>query len=408
MEQLKNLLFRTSLNKSTLPTTITKIYNILFTIIKKELLKMKITCNTQNLLEAVLNVQHAVSNKSCLTALEGILVKTDQNEITLCGYDLELGITTQIEANVEEEGGIVLGAKIFSDIIRRAPDDKITISTDDKLIATINSGNSKFSIIGIQKEDYPTLPEFDSHSQIKINSNTLKSMIRQTIFAVADTDEKPINTGTLFDIKNGEINLVSVDGYRLAKRTEKIAEQDCNIKFVVPGKTLSEILKLIPDSDDEIKISVGKKHIIFTNEKYCIISRLLEGDFLDYNSAIPTEKTTELLINTKEFIESVERASLVITDRLKSPIRCIFSENEAKISCITALGRANDEFPVTTTGKDLEIGFNNKYLLDALKNSDTDQIKVHVNGPLSPFKILPTDGESFVFLVLPVRLKAGE
>ena len=168
------------------------------------------------------------------------------------------------------------------------------------------------------------------------------------------------------------------------------------------------ILKLIPDSDDEIKISVGKKHIIFTNEKYCIISRLLEGDFLDYNSAIPTEKTTELLINTKEFIESVERASLVITDRLKSPIRCIFSENEAKISCITALGRANDEFPVTTTGKDLEIGFNNKYLLDALKNSDTDQIKVHVNGPLSPFKILPTDGESFVFLVLPVRLKAGE
>lgn len=369
---------------------------------------MKITCNTQNLLEAVLNVQHAVSNKSCLTALEGILMRTEQNKITLCGYDLELGITTQIEANVEEEGGIVLGAKIISDIIRRAPDDKITISTDDKLIATISSGNSKFSIIGIPKEDYPELPKIDSHSQIKLSSNTLKSMIRQTIFAVADTDEKPINTGTLFDIKDGEINLVSVDGYRLAKRTEKIAEQDCKIKFVVPGKTLSEILKLIPDSDDEIKISVGKKHIIFSNDNYCIISRLLEGDFLDYNSAIPTEKTTELIINTKDFIESVERASLVITDRLKSPIRCIFSENQAKISCITALGRANDEFSVTTTGKDLEIGFNNKYLLDALKNSDTDQIKVHVNGPLSPFKILPTDGESFVFLVLPVRLKAGE
>jgi len=371
---------------------------------------MKITCNTQNLLEAVLNVQHAVSSKSCLTALEGILMKTEKNKnmVTLCGYDLELGITTQIEASVEEEGGIVLGAKIISDIIRRAPDDKITISTDEKLIATISSGNSKFSIIGIQKEDYPELPEIDSHSQIKLNSNTLKSMIRQTIFAVADTDEKPINTGTLFDIKDGEINLVSVDGYRLAKRTEKISSKETKIKFVVPGKTLSEILKLIPDNDEEIKISVGKKHIIVTNEKYCIISRLLEGDFLDYSSAIPTEKTTQLTIKTKEFIESVERASLVITDRLKSPIRCIFSNNQAKISCITALGRANDEFPISTEGKDLEIGFNNKYLLDALKNTDTDQIRVHVNGPLSPFKILPAEGEAFVFLVLPVRLRAGE
>ena len=233
-------------------------------------------------------------------------------------------------------------------------------------------------------------------------------MIRQTIFAVADTDEKPIKTGTLFDIKDGEINLVSVDGYRLAKRTEKISSTDTKIKFVVPGKTLSEILKLIPDSEEEIQVSVGKKHIIFANENYCIISRLLEGDFLDYNSAIPTDQGTELIINTKDFIESVERTSLVITDRLKSPIRCIFSENQAKISCITPLGRANDEFPVTTSGKDLEIGFNNKYLLDALKNADTDQIKVHINGPISPFNILPTDGESFVFLVLPVRLKAGE
>ncbi|MBR1778940.1 MAG: DNA polymerase III subunit beta [Clostridia bacterium] len=369
---------------------------------------MKITCKKQNLLEAVLNVQHAVSSKSCLTALEGILIKTYGDEILLCGYDLELGITTKIKADVHEEGGIVLGAKILSDIIRRAPDDNITIAVDDKLIATIISGTSKFSIIGISKDDYPDLPEISSLSSIKITSNVLKSMIRQTIFAVADTDEKPINTGTLFDIKNSEITLVSVDGYRLAKRTEKIPETDCTVKFVVPGKTLNEILKLISDNDEEIKISVGKKHIILKTENYCIVSRLLEGDFLDYNSAIPVDKTTELIMKTKDFIESVERASLVITDRLKSPIRCIFSDNNAKISCITSLGRANDEFQVEITGEDLEIGFNNKYLLDALKNTDTDQIRVHVSGPLSPFKILPAENESFVFLVLPVRLKADE
>ena len=346
---------------------------------------MKIICKKQNLIEAVLNVQHAVSSKSCLTALEGILIKTEEGKISLCGYDLELGITTTIDAEIQEDGGIVLGAKILS-----------------------NSGTSEFSIIGISPDDYPALPVIDSHSDIKLNSCTLRSMISQTLFAVADTDEKPINTGTLFDISNDEINLVSVDGYRLAKRSEKIAAVTTPIKFVVPGKTLNEILKLIPDSEDEINISIGKKHIVFKTENYSIISRLLEGDFLDYNSAIPSDKTTELIVKTKDFIESVERASLVINDRLKSPIRCFFSNNQAKISCITPLGKANDEFSVSMTGNDLEIGFNNKYLLDALKNTDTDQIKVHVNGPLSPFKIMPMDDESFVFLVLPVRLKAGD
>ena len=369
---------------------------------------MKIICKKQNLIEAVLNVQHAVSSKSCLTALEGILIKTEEGKISLCGYDLELGKTTTIDAEIQEDGGIVLGAKILSDIIRKMPDERISISVDEKLITTINSGTSEFSIIGISPDDYPALPVIDSHSDIKLNSCTLRSMISQTLFAVADTDEKPINTGTLFDISNDEINLVSVDGYRLAKRSEKIAAVTTPIKFVVPGKTLNEILKLIPDSEDEINISIGKKHIVFKTENYSIISRLLEGDFLDYNSAIPSDKTTELIVKTKDFIESVERASLVINDRLKSPIRCFFSNNQAKISCITPLGKANDEFSVSMTGNDLEIGFNNKYLLDALKNTDTDQIKVHVNGPLSPFKIMPMDDESFVFLVLPVRLKAGD
>ncbi len=369
---------------------------------------MKISCKTQNLLNAVLNVQHAVSSKSTLTILEGILIKTEPGQISLCGYDLETGITTKIDADIQEEGGIVLNARIFSDIIRSAPGKEICISVDDKLTTTINSESSKFSIIGISSDEFPELPTVDAQACVKINSNTLKSMIRQTIFAVADTDEKPVNTGVLFNIENSEITLVAVDGYRLAKRCEKIETKDTKMKFVVPGKTLSEVLKLIPDSDEEVNISVGKKHIIFKTQDYCIISRLLEGEFLDYNSAIPSAFSTEMVVNTKAFIDSVERVSLVITDRLRSPVRCLFSGNQAKISCSTPIGRANDEFQISNSGQNLEIGFNNKYLLDALKNTDSDQIRIQVNGSLSPFKILPMNDESFVFLVLPVRLKAGE
>lgn len=368
---------------------------------------MKITCNRSNIVEAVSNVQRAVSTRTCLTALEGILIKTHENQIELCGYDLEIGITTTIDAKITEPGEIIIGAKIFSDIIRRLPGENIEIITDDKLVTTIKSESSIFSLTGLPASEYPELPIVDSKIDFSISTTTLKSMIRQTIFAVSDSEAKPINTGTLFEIKNGSINLVSVDGYRLAKRTEKI-EIDREYKFVVPGKTLNETLKLIPETDELISVQVGKKHITLKVGNYNIISRLLEGEFLDYTSAIPTEYSTNIIANTRTLINCIERVSLVITDRLKSPVRCIFEKNSVKISCITSVGKANDEASLDMTGENLEIGFNNRYLLDALKNTDTDEVRLQMNGPLSPMKILPKEGESFIFLVLPVRLKAGD
>lgn len=368
---------------------------------------MKITCDRTSIVEAVSNVQRAVSTKSCLTALEGILLKTLDDKIELCGYDLEIGITTTIDATIDEPGEIVISAKIFSDIIRRLPGKTIELNSDEKLVTTIKSEFSVFSLAGLSPNDYPDLPNVDSRAAFSINNNTLKSMIKQTIFAVSDSDAKPINTGTLFEICQGNINLVSVDGYRLAKRTEKI-DIDSEFKFVVPGKTLNEILKLIPENEENIDISVGKRHITFRVGNYNIISRLLEGEFLDYTAAIPTVYSTDITANTKTLIDSIERVSLVITDRLKSPIRCIFADNSVKISCITNIGKANDEAPLTMTGDNLEIGFNNRYLLDALKNTDTDEVRLQVNGPLSPMKVLPKEGEDFIFLVLPVRLKAGD
>lgn len=366
---------------------------------------MKITCSRQQLNEAVLNVQRAVSTKSSVPALEGILLRTQGEEMILCGYDLELGMTTRIEARVEEKGSIILSARLFGDIVRRLPADSVELATDSKNITTIKSGPSEFSIVGIPAEEYPELPAISGETSIRIAHNVLKGMIRQTIFAVAESDAKPIHTGTLFELEENRIRLVSVDGYRLAIREEaaKCGEQT---SFVVPGKTLGEVNKLLGDDETELEILIGRRHIQFQIGNYCVISRLLEGEFLDYRAAIPNGSTTEIVVSTRSMIDSVERVSLLITDRLKSPVRCIFEDNEIRISCSTAIGRANDQFPAQITGNPVEMGFNNRYLLDALRNSEGDEVRIQLSGPLSPMKILPREGEAFLFLVLPVRLKS--
>jgi DNA polymerase-3 subunit beta len=368
---------------------------------------MKIHLQKQALVEAVSNVQRAVSSKSSLAALEGILLETAEGSLRLSGYDLELGITTEVPATVEDAGRIVLSARLFGDIVRRLPNDQVDLVVDEKLITTIRSGASEFSIVGIPASEYPEMPSVSGASGVSLPANLLKGMIRQTLFAVAETDSKPIHTGTLFEMKNQQIRLVSVDGYRLAMRIEPLAailEED--LRFVVPGKTLGEVLKLLPEEDTPATLTVGRRHIVFEIGGYHIISRLLEGEFLDYNAAIPAACKTEVRAGTRGFIDSVERVSLLITDRLKSPVRCIFADGEVKISCSTPIGRANDEFQAPIQGESVEIGFNNRYLLDALRNADSDEVRVQLNGPLSPMKILPREGDSYLFLVLPVRLKS--
>ncbi|HEX3039474.1 MAG TPA: DNA polymerase III subunit beta [Caproiciproducens sp.] len=365
---------------------------------------MKFTCSRQQLNEAVLNIQRAVSTKSSVPALEGILLKAEKNAIMLCGYDLELGMTTEIEAQIEEEGSIILSARLFGDIVRRLPGDQVYLAADTKNMTVIKSGPSDFSIVGIPAEEYPELPAVNGETSIKIANNILKGMIRQTIFAVAESDAKPIHTGTLFELEKDKIRLVSVDGYRLAMREEN-ARCDQELSFVVPGKTLGEVLKLLSDGDEELEILIGRRHIIFNIGNYRVISRLLEGEFLDYHAAIPASSSTEISVKTRSFIDSVERVSLLITDRLKSPLRCLFADNEIKVSCSTSIGRANDQFEAKISGNSVEMGFNNRYLLDALRNTEGDEVKIQLNGALSPMKVLPREGDSFLFLVLPVRLK---
>lgn len=366
---------------------------------------MIFTVNKSDITEAVGNIQRAVSTKTSIPALEGILLGAGEEGLELCAYDLELGITTVIPAFVVEPGRAVLSAKLFSDIVRRTPAETITITVDEKNMATLESGYSRFSIIGIPAEEFPELPKLTDSTQFSMAGSVLKSMIRQTLFAIAESDAKPIHQGSLFNLENGMMDVVSVDGYRLAVRREPVEFSD-SLDFVVPGKTLSEILKLIKETDDPVEISAGRRHILFKIDNYTVISSLLEGEFLNYKAAIPPESQTEVVLKTREAIDSVERVSLLITDRLKSPVRCLFGENEIKLNCTTSMGRASDQIDVEMTGQSVEIGFNNRYLLEALRNTECDEVKVQLGGPLSPMKVVPKEGDSFLFLVLPVRLKS--
>lgn len=365
---------------------------------------MKIKCNCQLLTEAVTNVQRAVSSKSNVPALEGILFKAKNGSLTLCGYDLELGIVTNVDADIISEGAVVLSAKLISDIVRRLPGENVTIEANEKLLTTIISGAADYKIIGISPDEYPEIPVVKSDSSIMIQGETLKSMIGQTLYAVAESDIKPVQKGSLFEIGGGIIKIISVDGYRLAMRKEALAA-DNEKSFIIPGKSLSEVIKLIKDDEKETEIIVGDRHIIFKIDNYSIISRLIEGEFMNYSAAIPSSYKTEIKVNTRKFINSLDRMSLLLSERIKSPVRCNIEKGVVKLSCSTILGQAYDEFETTMEGDRIEIGFNVRYMLDAIRNADTDEVRIQFSGPISPMKILPSEGDSFLFLVLPVRLK---
>ena len=365
---------------------------------------MNIVCSKVELIEAVSNVQRAVSAKASLPALEGVLVRAQGGNLFLAGFDMELGITTSIDANVREPGEIVLSAKMFGDIVRKMPGDQISIVTDNKYNTVIRNDVTEFSIMGMSAGDYPDIPNIEDGISVTLPQPLLKSMIRQTIFAVAaPNDPRPIYTGTKFEMSGNTLRLVSLDGYRLAIRTEQVNVEE-EMTFVVPGKTMQEVLKLLGDEDKPCALIVGRRHIIFEIDGYAVISRLLDSEFLAYEKIIESENTTTMIVNTRSFIDAVDRVSLVVNDRLKSPLVCEFRNNSISVSCTTPLGSANDCIPAEITGNEEDMGFNSRFLLDALRNSESDEVRVELNGARKPMKVLPKEGDNFLFLVLPVRL----
>ncbi len=364
---------------------------------------MKFTCDRLQLAEAVNNVQRAVSSKTTVPALEGVLLKTDHQKLTLCGYDLELCIITSIDASIIQEGASVLKAKLFSEILRKLPENTITIEINEKDIVYITCGRAEYKIIGIPAADYPEIPIIRSSDKLTLEGETLSSMIRQTLYAVSDSDSKPTNKGSLFEIENNQIRIVSVDGFRMAIRTEKIAYEG-ELSFIVPGKHLAEVMKLIGEDTKEVQMFSNGRHISFTIGNYTVMTKLIVGDFMNYRSSIPTHHSARLTVNTRKFIDTIERMSLLLTDKMKSPIRCYIDNNLIKTTCNTPLGQAADEVEVIMEGEALEIGFNNRFLLDAFRYTETDEVIVELGGPISPMVLKPIEGDSFLFMLLPMRL----
>ncbi len=366
---------------------------------------MRIICETKALTDVCLNVQRCIPGKAVMPHLECLLIKTDgASDIELSGFDLDLGITTHLGVRVERAGAVCLNAKTFCDILRHIPDETVIIDCDEKNVCSIKSGSIEYTLISLNPSEYPELPKVTDETPFRIKASDMRDMIRQTIFAVSLDDSKTVHRGIKFEIIPGEIKLVALDGFRMAIRKEFSDYNGKPLSFVVPAKTLSESIKLITEEDAYLNISIGRRHIIFNIENYSLISRLLEGEFLNYNTAIPTAKSAVVRVNTKEIIDCIERASIIITEKTRSPIRLIFDEDTARISAVTSLGSASDKINAYVDGKRTEIGFNNRFLLDALRSCDTDEVLINLNGPVSPAIVLPPDGESFLFLILPVKL----
>lgn len=365
---------------------------------------MKLICSRQRLYEALTNVSKAAADKSSIPALEGIKLKLMETSLWLTGYDLEIGIKTFIDVVSSDNIELVVNSRLFSEIIRKMPTEEITIEVDDDLLMKISGGNTEYSITVMKADEYPVIPEFSSDNTFTIPQAVLKDMINQTIFAVAQNDTRPIQKGELFEITDNQLNVVSLDGSRLAVRTEPVKSSE-NFKFVAPSKTLSEVSKLLKDDEGEIcEVLVSKKQVVFDFSGYTVFSRLLEGEFHNYKGSIPHESVCEVIIDKKELMSCLERVLLLINEKVKSPVRCSFEGDSLKINCRTQIGKINDEIKADITGPRIDIGFNCKYLLDPLKVIPDDSVKLMMNGGLLPMKIVPLNSSEYTYLVLPVRL----
>ena len=370
---------------------------------------MKFSCEKALLQAAISTTSRAVSPKSSIPALEGILLEAG-NDLRLTGYNLETGIRTIVPADIREEGTLVLGARLFGEIVRKLPDDIVTFQSENYMV-NIKCGMSEFNILGTDPEEFPELPTVEYQNSLILPQSRLKAMISQTLFAVSDNESRPIHTGSLFEVDSNGLTIVSVDGYRLALRHEAIDKKEGaeTFSFVVPGAALSEVEKICSDVDEPASVTQGARHVMFKVGDTMLVSRRLEGEFLAYRQAIPRNNTIHVEGDTRALLSSIDRVSLIISDKLKSPLRCVFDSNLLKISTKTAIGDAYDECPLSGDGGGLEIGFNNKYLMDALKAAPAHKVRLELTTGVSPCVILPTEGEeNFLYMVLPVRLKAGE
>lgn len=366
---------------------------------------MKIICSKENLVAAINTVQKAVATKTTLPVLEGILIEAEDN-VKLLATDLEIGIEYFLEADIVDKGCVVIDSKILGDIARKLPDSEICIeSNSENNMVKIECEASVFEISGKSASGYPTLPEIERNSAFTIQASTLKEIIKQTIFAVSTDEKRPILTGSLFELQNGVLHVVSIDGFRLALKRETVSNEYGDFSVVVPGKALNEIVKIIEPSDSEISIYQSYSQVLFDLKRCRIYSRLLEGEFLNYDNIIPKEFSIDVRVDSKQLLYAIERVSLLTRDDRKYPIRLLVEPDKLSIKTNTDLGSAREEIAAETSGNELEIGFNPKYLLDSLKVIEEEKICIGFTSNIGPCVIKPLEGQGFLHMILPVRLQ---
>ncbi len=369
---------------------------------------MKILCDREKLSEAVGVVSRAVSGRSSLSVLEGIYLRADADgTVTLIGNDLEIGIEAKISASVSQPGEVVLGGKMIGGILRMLPADQVSLDVNEKNTALIKSGAAKFEIAGIPAADFPDLPLVESEYSISIPGNLLKDMIAKTIFAVATTDNNPVLTGCLLEIEKSGLTMVALDGYRMAVRRAPMPNDFAEKKMIIPSKSLSELSRILGDGEEPVQIHATGRHAIFVFDGYRMVTRLIEGNYMNYQSVIPKESSITLTCSAAKLTESIQRASLMIlNDVVKSPVKFLIEDGNINISCATSAGSVDDNIPADIKDASLEIGFYNRYLLEAFRVIDTETVQLQFSSPTSPLVLVPPEGDGFLYLILPLRLKA--
>ncbi len=365
---------------------------------------MKFFCNSRTLMYSISIVQKAVSSKSTLPILKGIYLKASDQSLRLVATDMELSIDHIMDANIIEEGSVVVDAKLFSDIIRKLPDSKVEISLKDNSELLIECDSIKFNILSYSSFEFPKLPKIEEGQMHEIPQELFKNMIRQTVFATAKNETRPILTGVLMEIEKDMLNMVALDGYRVALRKSKI-ESQLNNKVVIPSKTLNEINSIMSEEEGEkIQISLTNNHALFIINNTKLISRLLEGEFINYEQVIPKEFESRVKIKTRQLLDSMERAFLLGGEGHNNLVKFTIADEKMIINSNSELGNVHEEIEIELEGDGLQIAFNSKYFIDALRVVDDDVIYLEFTTELSPGIIKPIDNDNTIYLVLPVRL----
>ena len=367
---------------------------------------MRFTCEKSMLLTGLNITGRTVAQKSTISVIEGILCRAN-DALSLTGYNMETAITYRIDAEITDPGQCILPARLFGDIIRRLPEGPVTVVVDENYKVSIRSGYASFTISAESADDYPELPDVGTGRSVSIPQTALKELISGTIFAVSENQGRPIHTGVKFEVEENSVSAIAVDGFRLARRTYHTEDSTGrNVSFVVPAQGLKEVEKILSDNGEDVAFVLGQKHILYQIGTATVICRLLEGDFLDWRRVVPTNCPIKLTAHVGDLTSSIERVGLIVSEKYKSPVRCLFGNQVVQLRTSTTIGAAEDRCSLAGDGKEMEIGFNVRYLADALRAIPSEEVVLELTNGLSPIVLTPADNKyDYAYMVLPVRIK---